>query len=105
MTRPPEARVVDVDGDAPAELVWRSLALDALSATLDEDHTAAALAIATLADAGVVAIRTPAWILELHETLLGWVLVATRGTPDPHDLATAATIRHARLETQRRAGA
>lgn len=104
MTGPSAARVVDVDGDAPTELVWRSLARDALSALLDEDHTAATHTFATLADTGIVAIRTPAGTFELLETLHGWILVATRGTPDPHDLATAAAMRHARLETRRSHG-
>ena len=97
-------RIVDLDADTPAERTWRSIASEVLAATLEEDHIAATHAIAALAAAGVVAIRTPAWIFELRETRPGWVLVATRGAADPHDLAAAAAVRHARLDTRRRRG-
>jgi len=101
---PATVRIVDLDADTPAERTWRSIASEALAATLDEDGAAATHAIATLAAGGVVAIRTSAWIFELRETLSGWVLVATRGAADPHELAAAAAVRRARLDTRRRRG-
>jgi len=53
--------------------------------------------------AGVVAVRGPSGIAEVHETLDGWQLVACPApTPDTADLAGAALVRAARLADARR---
>ena len=57
-----------------------------------------------LARNGIVALRTSSGCLELHETLLGWTLKRSWGTPDPTDLATAARLRAHRLAGERRRG-
>lgn len=61
----------------------------------------------TLGAAGAVAVRGPAGILEVHETLDGWQLVpSATPTADLADLAGAAILRAARLaEVRRRNGA
>jgi hypothetical protein len=61
----------------------------------------------TLGVAGAVAVRSPAGILEVHETLDGWQLVASATpTADLADLAGAAIVRAARLaDARRRIGA
>lgn len=67
-----------------------------------ERHPHAHVRIGDLGRAGVVALRTGAGNLELHETLLGWVLAHAWGDPDQHDLATAARLRAHRLARERR---
>ena len=57
----------------------------------------------TLGVAGTVAVRGPAGILEVHETLDGWKLVPSAApTADIADLAGAAILRAARLADARR---
>jgi hypothetical protein len=78
-------------------------AIEVLVAALLGDH-AAARRIGELARSGVVALRTSAGCLEVHETLLGWTLTRTWGEPDALDLAAAARLRARRLAGERRNG-
>jgi hypothetical protein len=68
------------------------------SAAVGGDNEAAA----RLGAAGVVAVTATDGVFEVHETVDGWTLVATSGTPDVADLAMAARIRAGRLAVQRR---
>jgi hypothetical protein len=57
----------------------------------------------TLGESGVVAVRSPAGISEVHETIDGWQLVpSATPTADLADLAGAAIVRAARLAEARR---
>ena len=91
------ARVLDLDSLEPVDDELHRIGFEALAATLDEDVAAANEAIRLLAAARVVAFISNDWTFEVRETLLGWVLGATRGTPDVADLALAASIRARRL--------
>ncbi|MDQ6616070.1 MAG: hypothetical protein M3083_15375 [Actinomycetota bacterium] len=85
-----DAAVVDADkagahaGDAAAALAG------------DRD------AAARLGVAGVVAVRAAAAVFEVEETVDGWTLTASGGTPDVADLAMAAAIRATQVGAQRR---
>jgi hypothetical protein len=70
------------------------------------DGREAAVALRTLAAAGLVAVRTAHGVLELHEALDGWSLVPSHvPTPDVDDLVTAAAWRARRLAAERNRGA
>ena len=97
----PEARVLDLDSNDLDDTGLRVVGREALAAVLDEDFTAATISIGELAAAGIVAVITSDWTFEVRETLLGWVLAATRGTPDVVDLALAGALRARRLDLQR----
>jgi hypothetical protein len=96
--------VLDVPDQLPAQPdKLLTTAVDAMSATMAGHHDASDH-VAALAHAGVVAVRTSSGSLELHETLLGWVLVRAWGDPDPADLAVAARLRAHQLARERRDG-
>ena len=93
--------MLDLEASVDNDAELRRIGYEALAATLDEDFVAANAAIHELALSGVVAMTTSDWVFEVRETLLGWVLGATRGTPDVADLALAASIRGRRLAALR----
>ena len=97
----PEPRILDLDADDPTDVALCVVGRDALAAVLDEDFQAATVLIGSLAAAGIVAVITSDWTFEVRETLLGWILAATRGTPDVVDLALAAALRARRFAAQR----
>ncbi|MDQ6616075.1 MAG: hypothetical protein M3083_15400 [Actinomycetota bacterium] len=75
----------------------------------DDADAAAALAgagtaLRRLGEAGVVAIRAAGTVYELHETVDGWCLEATAGTPDVASLAMTAVVTATQMESERRAG-
>jgi hypothetical protein len=84
------------DTDTAVDDPLARLAVAALTATFDVRVDASDL-VETLGHAGVVAIRAGGWTFEPRESLLGWLLVATRGTPDADDLAVAARLRAEQL--------
>jgi hypothetical protein len=81
--------------------------VDADKAGPHADDAAAALAgdaaaAARLGVAGVVALTTPGAVFEVEETVDGWTLTPSAGTPDVADLAMAAAIRATQFGAQRR---
>jgi hypothetical protein len=76
------------------------LAAAAAAALADPPATGAARA---LGESGVVAVRGPAGLSEVHETIDGWQLVpSATPTADLADLAGAAHLRAARFAEARR---
>jgi hypothetical protein len=94
--------VLDLPGQIPENP--EPLLLEALEALVANflNEPSSPERVGQLARTGIVALHTSSGSLELHETLLGWTLVQTVGTPDPHDLATAARLRAHRLAGERR---
>jgi hypothetical protein len=60
-------------------------------------------ALRRLGEAGVVAIRAAGTVYEVHETVDGWCLEATPGTPDVASLAMTALVTATQVEAERRA--
>ena len=98
---PVAARILDLESKDDADIELRAVGYEALAATIDEDFEVANETIGQLTASEVVAITSCDWVFEVRETLLGWVLGATRGTPDVADLALASTIRGHRLAVLR----
>ena len=84
------AAIVDAEGGG-------ALAVDAAAAAEGDTDAARRLGLA-----GVVAIRAAGTIFEVHESVDGWELHPSAGTPDIADLAMAAAIRATRLAAERR---
>jgi hypothetical protein len=85
-----QATVVDTDGGGPHSA-------DAAAAIEGDAEATARLGVA-----GVVAVRSASAVFEVEETLDGWALEPSGGTPDIADLAMAAVIRATQLAAERR---